>query len=1111
MHRPLKIYKASAGSGKTFTLAVEYIKLLIINPFEYRHILAVTFTNKATAEMKARIIGQLNGIAKGLDSSQSYFDRIRESKEIKALGISDNEIRERASVALSSMIHNYSRFRIETIDSFFQSIIRELAHELDLTANLRVDLNDREVLSEAVKKIIDELEEKTEVFKSIINFIEEKIEDDKNWKIDDEMEKFGRNIFNEHYLQKGTSIKRKIKDHKFLVEYKRKLHAIKAQTEEEETNCGKAFVAACAEHGLKASDFKGGGGNSGIYPFFEKIAAGKAPNISDSIKKRIGNSDEWGKDNEYVRHLAETQFLALLDKVVEERNTRTTAEIILKHINHIMLLNAINFKVRELNTEANRFLLADTAHFLRDLIDGNDIPFIYEKTGTRFNHIMIDEFQDTSGLQWENFQPLLSNCLSAANSCLIVGDVKQSIYRFRNSDWSILNNIGEGIFSSQSEEILLSTNYRSSEEVITFNNTFFERAVDILNADYQSMCGKESAELARAYSDVKQNVSERKQGEGYVRIECIDGCGSDALNGNFLHATSMRQATENLTENETAHCEVSYAEATLARLADTVEELKSKGVRENDMTILIRFNKQIPAISEYFAIHKPDTRIVSDEAFRLDSSPALLIIILALKLTANPNDDFTRATLAHKYQTVVKNGTDKNFDINKSFLVNREQTEKLLPKEFNKKADYLSVMPLYELSEELYRIFSLARIKEQDAYLFCFYDNLTSYLKDNPSDIDSFIEYWESTLREKTIPNGAADGIRIMSIHKSKGLEFHTVLVPFCDWELVSKSRQNNPTLMWCEPKKQPFDELPLAPIDFTEKARDSIFRKDYEEEVLKNYVDNLNLIYVAFTRAENNLFIFTGRNPEKKGKQTAARKKENNATSNIYKLIGKAVPETFSRTETAGLLTRHEHGTLVASKQNRVKEHENVMNRVYTQTDSRFAYFDTLAEFRQSNKSAQFINGNEEETQEQEYIDEGLLFHRLFSMIEHPDDINKVIKELDSEGCFANAKYRDNVARLIHKAFKNTQASQWFSPEWQTFNECSIIFKDKEGTIKERRPDRVIMSDNETIVIDYKTGKQNAEHEKQVREYMELLKQMGHKNVKGYIWYIRRDDIVSL
>ncbi|MCM1347598.1 MAG: PD-(D/E)XK nuclease family protein, partial [Bacteroides sp.] len=611
-------------------------------------------------------------------------------------------------------------------------------------------------------------------------------------------------------------------------------------------------------------------------------------------------------------------------------------------------------------------------------------------------------------------------------------------------------------------------------------------------------------DLIRAYSDVRQKVSEKKLGQGYVRVECIDGCGSDAINSRSL-AVAAGTAAE-VSEETAAEelCETDYKEATLARLADTVDELRRKGVRESDMTILIRFNKQIPTISEYFSAHKPEIRIVSDEAFRLDSSPALLIIIMALKLISNPDDDFTRSVLAYKYQTVVEGQNSTSAHIHNAFLEGREHATSLLPEEFNRRTDHLSVMPLYELSEELYKIFSLDKIKNQDAYLFCFYDCLTAYLKDNPSDIDNFIGYWDTTLRGKTIPNGAADGIRIMSIHKSKGLEFHTVLVPFCDWELVSKSRSKSPSLIWCEPDKEPFNELPLAPIDFTDKARDSIFKKDYEAEVLKNYVDNLNLIYVAFTRAECNLFIFTGKNPEKK-------KKEDDTVGNIYRLIRKALPDNFSETEIPGLLTMHERGNLMASKQTQSEEDENVVSRPYSQIGSTFKYFDTLAEFRQSNKSTRFINGEEEDSKEQEYIDEGLLFHRLFSMIEHPDDIDKAVRELDCEGCFASQKYKNDVSRLVHKAFSNTQAATWFSPKWQTFNECSILFKDEEGNVKERRPDRVIVSEDETIVIDYKTGKQSVEHEKQVREYMQLLKQMGHTNIKGYIWYIRRNDIVCL
>ena len=242
MSKLLKIYKASAGSGKTFTLAVEYIKLLIQNQYEYKNILAVTFTNKATAEMKERILGQLYGIAHKLSSSEDYFKAICESEEIKQLGISGEEIRRRAGFALSNIVHDYSRFRIETIDSFFQSVIRELAHELDLTANLKIDLNDKEVLAEAVDSIIDELNVKSDIFKWIIEYIQEKIEGDKNWKIDSELEEFGKNIFNEQFLERGKELRKQLADKDFLRTYRSDLYELKRKAETDLKSHGESFI-----------------------------------------------------------------------------------------------------------------------------------------------------------------------------------------------------------------------------------------------------------------------------------------------------------------------------------------------------------------------------------------------------------------------------------------------------------------------------------------------------------------------------------------------------------------------------------------------------------------------------------------------------------------------------------------------------------------------------------------------------------------------------------------------------------------------------------------------------------------------------------------------------
>ena len=446
MMQPLKLYRASAGSGKTFTLAVEYIKLLIINQWEYKHILAVTFTNKATAEMKERILSTLYGLAHGLKSGDSYLDAIRNAEEIKALSISDDEIRRRAGIALNNLAHDYSRFHIATIDSFFVSVIKDLAHELDLTANLNIDLGDTDVLDEAVDNIIDSLQEGSETFRNLKSFIQEKIDQESNWKIDQEIKDFGKNIFNEHYLSQSHLIADQIQDSVFMAAYRKMLRSHKAEALRQLKQAGEDFLRICETHGFSAENFKQK--QRGVWGFFSQLAEGKElPTPNSYVTKCLNTADEWSKDKTLCA-LAASTFIPLLQSVLDDtlpksRKTVATVNAIYQHLSHLQLLSTISTQVERLNNEANRFLLANAAHFLRRMIDRSSVPFIYEKSGTQFNHIMIDEFQDTSALQWSNFLPLLTNSLDSAQTCLIVGDVKQSIYRFRNSDWQILNTLAD--------------------------------------------------------------------------------------------------------------------------------------------------------------------------------------------------------------------------------------------------------------------------------------------------------------------------------------------------------------------------------------------------------------------------------------------------------------------------------------------------------------------------------------------------------------------------------------------------------------------------------------------------------------------------------------------
>lgn len=1082
MSRPLKVYKASAGSGKTFTLAVEYIKLLIVDPGVYRNILAVTFTKKATAEMKNRILSQLYGIANGLEKSDGYLNEIKKDDSIIRLSLSDDAIRQRAGMALSNIIHDYSRFHITTIDSFFQSIVRELARDLDLTANLRVDLNDGDVLKEAVTNIIDELEENTDTYNFIIRYVMEKIEEGRNWIIADEIEKFGRNIFNENYLEKESLIHQKIGDKVFMENYRNHIIAIRKALEDELRKLGNNFFNFIANHGLTPNDFKYK--SKGVAGFFNKLSKDEFVLPNSYVLRCMGNPKEWLSD-ETKSHLIDNSYLELIDKAVtlsiEAVKHIATSNAILSHMNQLMMLDMITSRVRTLNQDANRFLLADTARFLRDMIDGSDIPFIYERTGNRYKHIMIDEFQDTSALQWENFKPLITNSLSQNQMCLLVGDVKQSIYRWRNSDWNILNNIQNGELSDEidfSTIDKLDTNHRSFEEVVRFNNDFFTNSSANVAKHYDESCGIKTQEVEKAYKSVGQKISDRNKGKGYVSVCDINIPKDSGYN---------------------------YSNITLSHIKETVDNLINNNVNPNDIAILVREKKYIESICMYFINSGSDIKIVSEDAFKLCSSSAVNIIVAALKCVASPDDLIARLTLAYLYQVEVLKNKEFFVDLDKllyaaseSRLDNSESENKpfasLLPESFDSNLYNYLAMPMAELAECLYDIFDLKMIENQDAYLFSFYDCLSTFLQDHTDDINQFVTLWNETLKDTTISGNSLDGIRIMTIHKSKGLEFHSVIVPFCHWSMDGRSDN----LLWCQPKESPYDKLPLAPVNYTKAVQMSIFKKDYDSETLKCYVDNLNLIYVAFTRAESNLIVITG----KTGKGYT-----------INDVIMSSLPQRMQSINDS-IKTHYTLGQIVpseVSEENKKDEIDpNVMTRTPMPKNLFFRHYSSQPQFRQSNESKRFITSNSiDETSS--YIEEGNIVHHIMEKVATLNDLPSAIRKVETEGLFKTEEQKQRIIAIIERAMLNEQAREWFSTKWNVLNERSILAWDDEGTIAPIRPDRVITDGIQTIIIDYKTGRYSHDHKKQMQKYIDHLQRAGKTHIKAYLWYIVSDEIISI
>lgn len=1068
MRKPLIVYKASAGSGKTFTLATEYIKLLVVNPQSYRTILAVTFTNKATEEMKMRILSQLYGIWKEFPDSENYTRKVQQET-----GLSLPVVRERAGEALHLLLHNYNSFRVQTIDAFFQSVLRNLARELDLTANLRVGLSGDQVEEMAVDLLIDNLKHTDAILQWLLHYIMESLSDNKSWSTDDEkrtsfvreIKNFGKTIFRDYYKEHRAELNKKMAEEGFFDHYTQVLRQIRDDAKERMLTIAATYFDTLEQEGFSVADMKSN--TRGVSGYFMKIKNGVFDNsiLNTTAVKAMEAPENWYKKDhpraEELHLLADQVLIPMLRYAEVEREKQwklyQSAHLTLSHLNNIRLLSSIEQKVKDINNEANVFLLGNTQHLLHSLIQDSDAPFVFEKIGAQLHHIMIDEFQDTSTVQWQNFKVLMLECMSHVGSeNLIVGDVKQSVYRWRSGDWRLLNHIEQQFPQEMMEVRPLQTNYRSERNIILFNNHFFSAAIrqehDALQE--QNTIGAEL--LRNAYADVSQQIPDHRDSKGYVDIRLLPA--------------------------------IDYRERTLELLKEHIVTLLGCGIPQNKIAILVRTNDTITLIANYFSEHLPEVSIVSDEAFRLDASVSVQLLINALFLLTHPTDSLTKANIIKSYHQDVLCDNLSDADL----LIKSVHADHLLPESYIKHFEELLMLPLYELVEQLYMIFQLHRLKDQSAYLCAFYDCLMEFTRDNSTDIDAFIETWEQELHKKTIQSDELNGIRVLTIHKSKGLEFDNVLLPFCDWRLERVDT------IWCEPQEEPFSQLPVVPVDYSQKMLGTIYEKDYQNEHLQLTVDNLNLLYVAFTRACKNLFVIGKRNA---GKTRSA-------------LIEHVLPElTLDGAVLDGIEDQNtdvsfSYGMLYTDQEEKRRTTENVFLQSSDQIPVEMAVFGNKTEFRQSNKSREFVE-TDDATAQQGYIKTGSILHYVFSTIRTTEDVPEALRQLEQEGVLYDEEITvAKLSSLLTKRFADPRVKEWFSGKWTLYNECSIIYTDEHGEVCERRPDRVMSDDNRMIVVDFKFGHPRPEYQEQVREYMTLLKQMGHQQVEGYLWYVYSNQI---
>ncbi len=1088
----LTVYKASAGSGKTFRLSVEYIKLMLLNPRAYEGILAVTFTNKATGEMKMRILSQLYGIWRRLPDSQPYMNEVTQS-----LDITEDVASERAGVAIHCLLHNYHYFRVQTIDTFFQGILRNLARELQLNSGLRVGLNVKQVVDEAVDDLIDSVVDDKALRRSVMEYIDDNIGEGKRWDITEQLKSFGVNIFGEKYKLYRQRMDAVFSNPHFFADYKKKLRSLMDEVAEKYRKLGCDGLKIIADNGLTVNDFTQK--TKGPASYFAKLANGQFADcklINIYINNGMNDAGAWvGKSvaagkRKSILALVESSLLPLMNRIEsmrkEDVRQANTARLTLRHINDVTLLRDIEKAVRDLNESSQRFMLSDTPTVLNEIIDNGDSPFIFEKIGTRLEHIMIDEFQDTSVVQWANFKPLVGECMSHGTSNLIVGDVKQSIYRFRNGDWTLLNDIDQQFSASDLQFTYLKHNRRSERNVIKFNNAMLSVMASLSAREIERYSEERAESVRKAYADVEQDVPQGREPVGRVRI------------------TLFPSPKKDKSDQEVC-APVTYDELMLQSTLDAVRELVDMGARQNDIAILLRNNKHIPRIADYIeAQTNGQIKVVSAEAFRLDASVAVRIIINAMKVLVRTDDKVAMAALLTDYLTSVVH--DQATSV-KAFSGEMPMAE-ALPHSFWRNRVSLLRMPLHDLAERIVILFSLDSALRETAYISALFDYLESFCADNVPIIEDFIKLWDEELCSKTIEQAESDGINILSIHKSKGLEYDHVIIPYCDWG----TDPQQPSTLWVVPQQPPFSELPVVPLEFRNVSSfaESFYEAEGNEEHIQDIVDNLNLIYVAMTRAGHSLTIM--------GKRTEANKlTESRRLATLSTLLQSAIAMLPAEIDGQNVIVTGDNADdeplevcygNIHIKDKARSESANVFLSTVTPCEIPFCAYDSTVSFRQSNDSRRFADDEYDENDRNRMMRLGTLLHQVFASIRTKSDVAPVLRKMEVDGTLCgDGVTSEALAESLQRKFDDETVSRWYAPHWRVFNECSIITP--EGNTL--RPDRVITDDVETIVIDFKFGASSPKHKGQVAEYVNLLVKMGMPQVKGFVWYVAHDNIVSV
>ncbi len=1042
----LTIMKASAGSGKTYSLARKYISLLLRNEdrYAYRHILAVTFTNKATDEMKNRILKELHVLAE-TPAASDYHDCF-----VPSVFDDDAKLQNKARKVLHDILHDYSAFAVSTIDRFFQQTLKAFSREIGQFASYQVELDKDSLVAESVDRILDSL---TEDNVGLLGWLTDNVLE--------QIEQGGRYSMDANLLDMAVRLKSAQRqeamekagmdeDASYSVENLMKIR-------QECRNIMDAFPVQVKEKAERIlSVFEGTGvspkdTNRGFLAFLTKYAHMKdgdeLPVPTESFMTKAADSSLWfAASKSKLREKVEAYLVAPMEDFVsmwdKEFKVYNTACILDSQIYGLGVAGELQKTYKELMKEKNVLSIDDSNTILRDIIDGSDAPFVYEKTGVRYDHFLLDEFQDTAAVQWTNFSPLLHNSDAQGGENLIVGDVKQSIYRWRGSDWKLLDRKIPEEFPLCREEPL-QVNYRSHSNVVRFNNAYFRETAAILD----KIDGYEDGgPLSEIYADVEQKVNKSEKDPGNVSLTF---CPKDMQ---------------------------------LQCVLDAVNQALEMGARLSDIAVLVRSNATGQDVA-MFLIDNGIT-VITDDSLKVKSALTVRRLTALMSHVDNP-EDTVEGYLADTFEIRSPKGS----------------------------------MSLVDLAESLLR-----ELKERDTedswkgeilHLQSFMDHLQDYVASNGNNLRGFLKHWDGEDPSISSPS-AGESVRVMTIHKSKGLDFPYVIIPYAENIKLYK-----PSSYWCAPELEDTSLAEVADgiydVTLSKSSENTLFAKHFKEESFLQEVDNINTIYVAMTRAVLGMHIIA-QTPSAKCLKSLDDEKPSFADFSqiLYWFVsrGKSGLEVL-RTEDEEIV-RFDIGTMVDFDVYRktgrsVSAFEITCGDEYPSfalncdpDEEQGIAADVRGRLRYSEDAAEFFSQESQSGISASNRVRGIVLHDLLAKVRVPGDLDQAVDAELASGTMTTVESKE-VRDLLRSRISDAIKLGWFPDDpLKVLNESSII--DVDGQVY--RPDRVVDDGGKIMVIDYKFGEHYQKYERQLRKYMQMWKDMGYADVSAYLWYVHTGEI---